>query len=255
MSRKPDDSRIHYDFPFRLRLIHREYAQITLERKGRWIIFDPYERPSTDQIVVITGPGQDRLKGSWEAVKAGVKPTVIAPDGVIDYLTEAGTLEGGPAPRVLDGVDFSCLSYAPHRAALPGLRAGPLSMMRAFAGRARAIAAEPQVFCLRFEDGSRLLHLDLALHRDTQAEWMERAVSLFGGADWVIAGVPYGEADAVVRLLPRFQPAKILLTELVNTERKAKNLPIELITPTRDRLLQLGLETHVFAPHASYRFE
>ena len=124
--------RIHYDFPFRLRLVHRENAQISLERKGRWILIDPVERPNPDHIVLLTGPGLDRLKGCWEAAKAGVKPTVVAPDGVIDWLTEAGTVEGGPAPRTVDGVKFECLSYAPLRApSKVQIKMGPLSMVRA----------------------------------------------------------------------------------------------------------------------------
>lgn len=249
--------RIHYDYPYRLRIVHHGTAGLRIERKGRWILVDPTDRPTTDNIVVLTGPGADRVKGAWEAAKAGVKPTVVASAPVMEWLREAGPVEGEPPPQRIDGVTVEALSYTPPRSSTMGelLRMGPATAVRQLSSRARLATAEPQVICLQFEDGSRLLHLDLSLHRDTPPAWLEEAVTRFGGADWVMVGCTYGEAEAVVRLLPRFSPKKVLLTELVNTERKRLGLPIELVTPTRDRLVGAGLETHVFAPHASYRFE
>lgn len=249
--------RIHYDYPYRLRILHQGTAELRIEKKGRWILIDPLERPTTDNIVVLTGATADRVKGTWEAAKAGVKPTVVASEPVLEWLKEAGPVEGLVAPQELDGVRFESLAYTGPRGASVGefLRMGPATAVRQLTSRARLPSAASQILCLQFEDGSRMLHLDLSLHRDTPSDWLEQAISRFRGADWVIAGCPHGEADAVVQLLPRFAPKKVLLTELVNTERKRLGLATELVTPTRDRLLGIGLETHVFAPHASYRFE
>lgn len=250
--------RIHYDYPYRLRILHSGNASLRIERKGRWILVDPVERPTTDNIVVLTNPGADRVKGTWEATKAGVKPTVIASEGILTWLREAGNIEGSPPPQSIDGVQVTATAYSPQRTSSSVgdlLRMGPATAVRQLAGRSRLPTADPQVTCLTFEDQSRMLHLDLSLHRETPESWLEAAIAAYGGADWVICGVPHGEADAVVRMLPAFKPKKILLTEMVNTERKRLGMPIELVTPTRDRLLHAGLETHVFAPHASYRFE
>ena len=47
----------------------------------------------------------------------------------------------------------------------------------------------------------------------------------------------------------------MLVTELINSERRELGLPTELVTPLRDRLHTAGIEAHVFATQASYRFE
>jgi hypothetical protein len=246
--------RIHYDYPYRLRIVHEGGAGLQLERKGRWIRIDPVEQPSAEQVVLLTSA--ERSRGTVEALKAGLRPTIVATATLLDWLKESGSSEGFSPPCTVDGIQVESLSYSPLPSPVGNLlRMGPATALRQLSNRIRVPSAEPQVFCLHFEDGSRLLHLDLSLHQQTSAEWVEQARQRFGGAEWVIVGCPHGEAEAVVRLLPQFSPKKVLLTELVNTERRKLGLPIELVTPTRDRLVHAGLETHVFAPHASYRFE
>ena len=250
--------RIHYDYPYRLRLYHDGEAGIRVERRGRTLLFDPILRPDADAIVLLTSPLAERLAATREAAAAGVRPTVIAPDGVIDWLNEAGRVEGGSAPRTIDGLKIDSLSFTPRRdpprlSAL--LRTGPATAIRTITGRMRLPSAEPQILCVTFEDGTRLLHLDLSLHRATSPDWIARAAGMFGAPEWLLIGVPHGEGDALVQWLPRFQPRRVLLTDLVNTQRRRLGQPIELITPLRDRLITAGLETHVFAPQASYRFE
>lgn len=251
---------VSYDYPYRLRLSHHGRAEIRLERKGRPFVFDPVNRPGPDDVVLLTGPAADRLRGTLEAVRAGVRPTVIASPPILDALAREGKIEAVHAPTTFDGVNVQVLGYpaCPSRTVdamrLP-LAAGPLSALRAMSERVRQVEAEPQVVQLTFPDGSRLLHLNLALHRDTPAEWVEQAREHFAGAEWLIVGAPHGEREAVLRFIPRFSPRRVLVAELVNTERKELGLPIELVTPLRDQLVGLGLEAHVFAPHSGYRFE
>lgn len=257
---KPASKSISYDYPYRLRLSHNGRAEIRLERKGRRIVFDPVDRPTPDDIVVLTGPAADRLRGVTEAVRAGVKPTVVAPTSLLELLSKEGRLEGHSTPVELDGVRFVSLGYvpAPSRPSdalrLP-LAAGPLSALRAISERVRQPGAEPHVYQLTFPDGARLVHLDLSLHRETTAEWVEQVREQVAGPDWLIVGCPHGEREGVLRWLPRFSPVRTLVAELVNTERKELGLPIELVTPLRDQLVGLGLEVHVFAPLSGYRFE
>lgn len=254
---------VHYDYPYRMRIGHRSHCEIRIERKGRWIVFDPVTRPNPEDIVLITGAAPERLRGTYEAIEAGLKPTVVAPEPVLDWFSNTGRYDGGGVPREIDGVKIEGMSYAPVRGVRPLAHAvrlsfqgaGPLTVWRDLTGRLRLPSCEPQIFHLTFPDKSRLLHLDLSLHRDTDPGWVERAQSLFGNPEWLIVGCPFGEADAVARWIPSFGATHVLVAELVNTDRKEKNLPIELVTPLRDRLVTLGVEAHVFAGGAGYRFE
>ncbi len=251
---------VSYDYPYRLRFSHHGRAEIRVERKGRRIVFDPVERPTPDDLVVLTGPAADRQRGVVEALRAGVRPTVIAPGSLREMLSKEGPMEGYSTPIELDGVRFASLGYVPSPSR-PGdalrlpLAAGPLTALRAFSERVRQPEAEPHIMQLTFPDGTRLLHLDLSLHRETTAEWVEQAREHYASPDWLIVGCPYGERAAVQKWLPRFSPARTLVAELVNTERKSLGLPTELVTPLRDQLVGLGLEVHVFAPQSGYRFE
>ena len=62
-------------------------------------------------------------------------------------------------------------------------------------------------------------------------------------------------APFVGSLVDRFGAKRVLVTELQNSERREVGLPTELVTPTRDKLVAAGIEAHVFATQASYRFE
>ena len=58
-----------YDYPYRLKLIHGEFAELRLERRGRTILIDPSSEPEAGDIVVITGPGPTRLRGTVAALQ------------------------------------------------------------------------------------------------------------------------------------------------------------------------------------------
>jgi hypothetical protein len=253
----------HHDYPYRLRIQHPDSAEIRIERKGRFIHVDPVEALGDDDIVVLTSPAPHRARATVEALREGRRLTVVAAPPVLEWLARAGTLDALTFPAVVDGVTIDGMGYAAPTQARPlahFLRASvvgarPAATFRRFAEQARAPMAEPHIVSFTFEDGARLLHLDLALHRGTDVDWVDRAVERFGGPEWLLAGFAWGEGEGVLTHVGRFAARRVLVTELVNTERREMGLPTELVTPVRDRLAAQGVEAHVFATQASYRFE
>lgn len=230
-------------------MLHPAGAELRLERAGRSVVFDPVEPPGMDDIVVVTGPA--RAQGTVAALKAGTKLTVVTTEPIFSWLSGLGTVEGGPAPRRVDGVSFDDLPYTPGPRVPERLR----DVVRRLRDRTRGPSGDPHVFALTFPDGTRLLHLDLALHRGVDEAWVQRASARFGNADWTVLGLPPGDTAALATWLPRFGPNRVLLMEMLNDERRELGLPTELVTPARDHLNALGLDVHVFATQASYRFE
>lgn len=208
------------------------------------------EPPAAEDIVVVTGP--TRVRGILAALDAGVRPTVVAPEPVFDWLVRHGVNDGGPVPRSIDGVGFDAMNYAPAHARVTDRLRGAMRRLRE---RERPPACEPQILELTFPDHLRLVHLDLSLHAGVDEAWVTRAAARFGNPDLLLLGLPHGEGSAVLRLLPRFGPNRVLLAEMTNDERREAGLPTELVTPTRDELVRHGLDVHVFATQASFRFE
>ncbi|MDP2308330.1 MAG: hypothetical protein Q8P18_20085 [Pseudomonadota bacterium] len=256
-------TKFHHDYPYRLRIQHPDYAEIRLERKGRFLRIDPVEAPAEDEVVVLTSSAPHRARGTVEALQAGRRLTIVASTSVLEWLGGLGTVDAHPFPATVDGVTIDAMAYtAPSiarplssflRASVAGARAG--GALKRIAEQVRFPAPEPHVIEVKLEDGGRLVHLDLALHKGTDPAWLERAAARFGGAEWLLVGIPWGEGEAVVRQVGRFGAKRVLLTELQNAERREMGLPTELVTPWRDKLLESGTETHVFATQASYRFE
>lgn len=254
--------KVAYDYPYRLKFEHADRAEIRLARAGRDIVFDPVEVREGD-VVVLTSSSPDRVRATAEAVKLGRKPTVVASDEVYEWLAGLGTLDGGAAPREIDGVRFSSMRYTPPSAVRPmpqrvmahvgALK--PVATLRHLRERASLPASQPHIWELGFPDRSRLLHLDIALHSGQDDDWVERAAAAYSSPDWLVLGSGFGEGDAMVRWLGQFSPRHVLLADLVSGERRALGLPTELLTPLRDRLVTAGLEVHVFATQTSYRFE
>ncbi len=255
--------KFHHDYPYRLRIQHPEYAELRMERKGRFIRIDPAESPSDDDIVVLTAPTPHRSRATVDALRAGRRLTIVAAPAVLEWLGRAGSVDAHPFPAVIDGVTIDALAYTAPRGARPlahFLRASiagarPAAALRRMSDAASAPTADPVALMLTFEDGSRLVHLDLALHKDTSPAWIDQAITRFGGSEWLIVGFAWGEGPAVMTHAGRFAAKRVLVTELVNAERREMGLPTELVTPVRDRLVAGGVEAHVFATQASFRFE
>jgi len=228
------------------------------------VLFDPVSLPEETDIVVLTGPAPTRLRGTLAALKQGRTLTVVASDPVFDFLGKHGRVVGGSAPRKVDDLGIDGMLYAPPPAnagalapfALASVAAAhPAATLRRLAEQARGASGEPWIVELTFPDGARLLHLDLALHQRVDEQWVSRAAARFGNPEWIIVGTAHGEGAGIVRWLPRFGPNRVLITELVNGERKELGQSTELVTPWRDRLVESGVEAHVFATQTSFRFE
>ena len=82
------------DFPWRLRIEHEGLLSLRMERKGRTIRFNPMHPPESTDIVILTGTWPEHLDATAAAVSAGNRPTVIAPQAVLDWLTTRGELSG-----------------------------------------------------------------------------------------------------------------------------------------------------------------
>lgn len=259
---------VSHDFIWKVRLTHPDRADVRVEWAGRPFVFDPVDPVEGDR-VILTGAGPDRVRGTAAAVANGMKPDVIADRAILDWLGGLGPLGAADLPDCeVDGVRVRSLPYAAPSVARPlthFLKAslgvfrpsrgfGPLRTARESAGREPVAGVAPRIWELALPGAGRLVHLDLALHGELSPAWLVASAD-FAGADWVIAGCAFGEAEAVARHLPHFAGKQILVTDLVNGERRARSLPVEGITPLRDRLHGLGLPAHVFATQASYRFE
>ncbi len=264
---------IKHDFAWKLRLTHPDRADIRLEWAGRPIVFDPVEIADGD-VVVLTGPAPERLRGTVAALAAGKHPDVLADEAILAWLRGHGTLGEATlgltstSQVTVDGVTVRSMPYvatSPVRplnhylkasiiAFRPSRSLGILRAGREAADRGPVASVAPRIFELTVPGVGRLVHLDLALTRLATPAWIASAAD-YAGADWVLAGCAYGESEAVATMLPGFAGKHVLVTELINTERRAVGLPVEGVTPLRDRLHADGLPAHVFATQASYRFE
>lgn len=264
---KPGDKQLYakniqHDFIWKLRLTHPDRAELRLEWKGRPIVIDPVDVLPGD-LVLLTSASPDRIRGTAAAVAKGDRPDVVADPAVLEWLKRQGPLGAASASDgVVAGVTFRSVPYTPVpetrpvsyflKASIGALR--PRATLGGIRERASLPEAQPRVWELTLPDVGRLLHLDLALHRQTPAAWLD-AMKDFHDADWVIVGSAWGENDGVSNHIRAFKPKQLLITELINGERRARGLPCEGVTILRDRLHEVGESAHVFATQASYRFE
>jgi hypothetical protein len=256
----------HHDYPYRLKLQHPGLSELRVERKGRWIVVDPAEAPDPASIVVLTSGAPHRARAVVQALRDGARLTIVASETVLAWLRTVGSFEGHPGGATLDGVEIVL-----HPAVAPTEDRPHGALARAAAGLARVRGGGPlrssalspddfpdggaSIVQLTFPDGSRLVHLDVALHAGTPTEWVADAAGRFGGSEWLVVGQPWNQGEAVARQVGAFGAKRVLVAELVNGARRELGLPTELVTPLRDRLVAAGVEAHVFATQTSFRFE
>ena len=250
-------------FPWQLRLEHEGAAAISLERQGRRIRFDPRRPVDADDIVILTGNWPEHVQATLEAVQAGLNPTVVAAPEIVKWLAEKGALQPHEGDAVIDGVQIQTEAYQPIPKHTPKefmFKVGsalvrPDRAARRLVKRARLPDPLPRIVQLTFPDGSRFLHLHLSLHKSTPADWLERAIEKYGGADWVVIGVDHEEADAVRDRIGRFGGKHILFTDLIAEVRRHLGLPTNLLTPLVDQVLSDGVAAYVLVSQACFRFE
>ena len=261
-------TRMTAEFPYTLRLSHEGRNSVCVERGGRPVRFDPIGPPigpalTGGELLVITWAWPEHLEAAAGLVAQGVRPTVIAEPEVLAWLAARGPIDAHRAPVTLDGVAFETRTYEPIPYATPSeaahkVKSALLRPSRA-AGRllrkARLPRVAPVIVQLTLPSGKRLLHLNLSLHSRTPEPWLADVSERFGGADWVMVGVDFGEDDAVLHHLPRFSPKRVLFTDLVSETRKSVGLPTSLLTPVCDEAIAQGMDAHLFVGGAGMRFE
>ncbi|MCP4810763.1 MAG: hypothetical protein GY913_11100 [Proteobacteria bacterium] len=251
-------------YPWRLRLTHQGHSAVTLERDGRTFRFDPFDQPDEDDQIVLTWHECERAEGTLRAIRAGANPRVIAVPKLRMWLHEAGEcLDSMPGGVIDKEVQVEAMEYQPIPYATPiefvrktkAALLSPLMAAKRLKGRAGLPEVNPMIVQLTLPDGGRFLHLNCSLHRDTPSDWLDKAAERFGGADWIVVGIDYGEDDAVLQRIGRFAPKHLLVTDLVNETRTEIGLPVSILTPTVDALCDQGLDAVPFVAGASYRYE
>jgi len=246
---------------WRLRLTHLGHAAIRVEGPGRGLCFDPVDPPG-EACALITAAHAERLAGAAAAARAGDRPRVVAGSALIDWLGGRGPIDALPPPREVEGVRVEATPYAeipwvtPREGVLKAASAlrAPWAAGRRLIARAGLPPAPALAYALTLPDGARLVHIGCALHRGCDPAWLADAQAALGGADWLIAGVDWGEEAAVLEMLPGFRPKLALLADLVGDARREMGMPTRLLTPLVDRLIDQGMQVYPFAPGATFRF-
>ena len=232
-----------------MRLTHEGFSTLKLvDDDGTTLVIDPHAPIDADLVACSGGPWSERYMGF-----DGSQSLVAGPD-------LADVLGGKSTPCEVAGIAFRSANYEP----LPG-RADALAKARAAlkspawaASRLRARMKTPDAPPVAWRiavPNHTIAHLGLSLHRHTTSKVIAHIRALIEGVDLVLAGYPSGEEDAFVEQILSLSPKRLVLFDQVNDLRRTAKLPVETITPTRDRLMELGVETYVLVSGVSMRFE
>jgi hypothetical protein len=246
-------------YPWRLRLVHEGLRALIFERPGRFVRVDPIGAIARDDIVVLTGAWPEQVEATAAAVRAGLRPTVIAAPELLAYLGGIGALDGFPGPVSLDGLAVELAEAVEPRAGVATrAAAAALAPGRALLrlGRgARLPRSVPRCFRLTLPDGGALVYLNTALTAEAPAAWVDAMVARWGGAEWLLVGMEPEQEAAIEQLVPRFGAKHVILTDLVSEIRRGLRLPVGLLTPAADRLVSRGVPAQVFVSGAGLRYE
>ncbi len=248
-------------FPYKLRISHEGHAGVRLERPGRHFRINPVQPLLADEIAVITWQWPEHLQATAEAVRAGMRPTVVAPEAVLAWLESQGQIVRGES--LLDGVSVALIPYEPIPPMTP---IEALYKAKAAAGSPRRAISRlrqrrglpqcaPQVVVFTFEDGEKLVHLNLALHSGTPDAWLSTHHEQISGAEWLLVGMDHGEEDAALSRVGALSPRRVLFTDLISETRRWLGMPTTILTPTVDLAVTQGIDAYPFVSQASFRFE
>ena len=248
-------------FPYRLRISHEGHAGLRLERPGRHIRINPVQPLQSGEIAVLNWQWPEHLRATAQAVRDGLKPTVVASQPVLDWLAGQGDLEVGGSE--IDGVSVQLIPYQPIPVLTPieaiykarAVATSPRRVLSRIREKRGLPHCAPQVVVLTFADGKKLVHLNLSLHGKTPDSWLAEHRAVLSGAEWLLVGVDHGEDAAVLDRIGSLQPGRVLFTDMIGETRRWLGLPTALLTPTVDRAVTLGFDAYPFVSQASFRFE
>jgi len=245
-----------------LRIRHEGCASIRVEKDGATVRVDPVVDVRAEDIVLLTWQESERLLGTERAATDGRRPRVAATDRILAWLRERGEIVGLGSPGIVDGVAFEALPYRPvpyvdvpeaflkTRSALTH----PLRAASRLVRRADLPSSDPVGWHVVFPGGTRVLHLNCALHRWTPDDWVRATAHRLGSADVVLAGVDFGHEDDFERRILAFNPQRLVVADLVGDVRRALGLPSHLLTPLVERLRRRGVDAQVLASGTSLAY-
>lgn len=251
-----------------MRILHDGHAGLRfIDDDERFYLVDPYDTSGWADVKGHTargiwlsgGPWADRLTGTRAILASGAKPVVVAEPSLAGWLGDVEARD--PDEGRIDGIAYTSWAYeAPvetTRGVGDKLRAAlrnPRWALGRLGARRAAPVSKPRCWRFDIDVGHRIVHLGLALHRATSDAFVADAAARCHGAV-VIAGYLPGDDDAFVQQVLAIQPARLLLMDVVNDLRRDAGLPIEIVTPTRDRILEAAIDAHPFVSGVSVRFE
>ena len=223
-------------------LTHEGDYALRLAGPGRTLLVDPRRSPDPQELVVLLWGEFERVDATARATHTGLRPTVFALQPILFWLQGLGRVEGTIPPVQVDGWSVELLAYTPIpyaaglEVAWKGLSAlrRPVRAAQRLMRRMELPDCKPVIASVTLPDGRRLLHLNLALHRDTPAAWLEQAVKRFGHPDILVVGVDAGEEEAVTKNVPLFAAKQVWVADLVGDVRRHLGLP----RPHPERVVQ-----------------
>lgn len=251
-----------------MRILHDGHAGLRfIDDEERFYLVDPFDASfwadvkgrTASGIFLSGGPWVDRLTGARAILASGARPVVVAEPSLAGWLGDVEAHD--PDQGRVAGIGYLSWAYEPPVETTRGvgdkLRAAVRNPRWALGrlGARRAVpVSKPRCWRFDVDHGHRIVHLGLALHAGTSDAFVADAAARCEGAV-VIAGYLPGDADAFVRQVLAIRPARLLLIDVVNDLRRDAGLPIEIVTPTRDRILEEGIDAHPFVSGVSVRFE
>ena len=241
-------------FPYRLRIEHEGGAGVCLRRKGRTIRFDPAQKTDPSDVVIVTSPDPARLRFARQS-----SGTVVAPEALQPWLSVADVRS---APVEIDGVHIEMIPYTPASHGMDGWMPRAVGAMRKSLTSVRRLwaqstlpQAQPHITILTFPSGERLVHLNLSLHEGTPQQWLHDVQQRTADAEWLLVGVVPGQGAAALKGLQGFTGQHVLFTDFVADIWRELGRPVELLTPTADQAVSMGIAGQVCVSQASFRYE
>ncbi len=223
-------------------LTHEGDYALRLMGGGRTLLFDPRRCPEPQDLVVLLWGEFERVDATARATHTGLRPTVFALQPILFWLQGQGRVEGTIPPVQMEGWSVELLAYTPIpyaaglEVAWKGLSAlrRPVRAAQRLVRRMELPDCKPVIASVTMPDGRRLLHLNLALHRETPQPWLDAAVKRFGNPDILVVGADAGEEEAVAEKIRIFGAKQLWIADLVGDVRRHLGLP----RPHPERVVQ-----------------